>query len=57
MIELRWYRYCRALSNVLEYREREGPEGEGWWGPWLAVPHVLERNDEVRDSEDLDDGT
>lgn len=54
-IEFRWYRYSRSLSNTLQFRVREGPRGEDWWGEWQAVPMVFER-DEVRDSEELDDG-
>lgn len=26
------------LFLVLQFREREGPRGEEWWGPWRDVP-------------------
>lgn len=54
-MELRWFKHARSLSYILQFRELEGPTGEDRWGEWQTVEHVREQ-DEVRDSEDLDDG-
>jgi hypothetical protein len=43
-IEFRWYKYARALSPVLQFREKEGPIGEDWWGKWQDVPTVFEHD-------------
>jgi hypothetical protein len=46
-MELRWVlrsfpiRGQEALAEVvrvLQYREREGPREDGWWGDWKDVP-------------------
>lgn len=29
-----------AWWHVLQFREREGPRGEGWWGEWQDIPVV-----------------
>lgn len=44
-IELRWFRYSRALSNILQFRVPEGPKGEQWWSDWKDVPYVFERDE------------
>jgi len=51
-MELRWIERERGYEDtpdggrdkarvVLQYRERQGPMGEGWWGDWTDVPVVL----------------
>ena len=55
MIEFRWYQFhlgsCEqhpsahilgnsAYAIVLQFRKKEGPEGEEWWGDWKDIPIV-----------------
>jgi hypothetical protein len=34
--------YRSVRISVLQFRTREGPRGEGWWGEWTDVPTVDE---------------
>jgi hypothetical protein len=56
-IELRWYKHARSLSYILQVRYQD--EFRHMWEPWQTIPHIregYEEDDEVRDSEELDDG-
>ena len=50
-MELRWYKYddweglppdaeTPVARTVLQWRRREGPRGEDWWGEWQDIPLV-----------------
>ena len=55
MIELRWYKKIAGeyvegeldgrmyYDTVLQYREKEGSEGESWLGDWKDVPTEWEK--------------
>jgi hypothetical protein len=50
-MELRWYVFDDwdglpadaekpVVRTVLQWRRREGPRGEDWWGEWEDVPYA-----------------
>ncbi len=41
MMELRWYKDEDDNKFSLQFREKEGPRGEDWWGEWQNIPFVI----------------
>lgn len=46
-IEFRWFKGVDDHNFRLQYRVRQGPQGEGWWGDWQDIPFILEGVGEV----------